>query len=183
MILLNLAVVGALAAGSLALVQDPPGPDTDDCRTATSSEAAARVAADAAVKAHTDALKVAETDDPATADVDESPITEAERATLNPLEGEKLRLAALLDAAIVVRVSECTAPPTSSTPPPPPPVSPPADCDTARELGIPLPIRRGDPRFAPELDRDDDGLACEVNETDPAPSVVVPGGAPNTGRR
>lgn len=182
MILLNLAVVGALAAGSLALTQDPPGPDTDDCRTATSSEAAARVAADAAAKAHTDALASAERDDPAT-EVDEAPITEVERATLNPLEGERLRLSALLDAAVVVRVAECTAPPTSSTPPPPPPVSPPADCDTARELGIPLPIRRGEPRFAPELDRDDDGLACEANETDPAPSVVVPGGAPNTGRR
>ncbi|MBB1035694.1 excalibur calcium-binding domain-containing protein, partial [Dietzia sp. CQ4] len=56
-------------------------------------------------------------------------------------------------------------------PPPPAPVyAPPpapapqatyfANCDAARAAGA-APIMRGEPGYAPKLDRDNDGVACE----------------------
>lgn len=34
------------------------------------------------------------------------------------------------------------------------------NCDAARDAGV-APLRRGDPGYAPHLDRDNDGIACE----------------------
>ncbi|WP_346995778.1 excalibur calcium-binding domain-containing protein [Dietzia sp. SLG310A2-38A2] len=56
-------------------------------------------------------------------------------------------------------------------PPPPAPVYVPppapaqqstyyANCDAARAAGA-APLMRGDPGYAPKLDRDNDGVACE----------------------
>ncbi|MBF6453061.1 excalibur calcium-binding domain-containing protein [Nocardia cyriacigeorgica] len=34
------------------------------------------------------------------------------------------------------------------------------NCDAARDAGV-APLHRGDPGYAPHLDRDNDGIACE----------------------
>lgn len=36
------------------------------------------------------------------------------------------------------------------------------NCDEAREAGV-APINRGEPGYRPELDRNDDGVACETD--------------------
>lgn len=45
------------------------------------------------------------------------------------------------------------------------------DCDAARSAGA-APLRTGEPGYRSELDRDNDGVACESNESKPGP---IPG--------
>jgi hypothetical protein len=213
MILLNLAVVGALAAGSLAFVNPPAetGPTSAACVEATAivearatEVAAAAVAladaetglgeANAQVQAKLEILVAAQAAlSPEATEEELSAFTAAQLAfdaavaalvagTVDPALTEDLSgKRTVLAGAVTAKNTACAAPaPPASTPPAN--VNPPADCDTARELGIPLPIRAGDPRFGAELDDDRDGLACEPGEGEPkAPAVIVPDGAPRTG--
>lgn len=195
-ILLNLAVVGALAAASLTLVAPATTPGQDPCGAAqqqvTQQEERFRGATETVKTRAVELGITAEVIAAAEAAAADSVISDAEKQSLLQQAetsgdakrvnlGDLLLLKAVADAqvgltaAITTRDALCAGEA---------PVSPPADCDTARELGIPLPIRRGDPRFAPELDRDNDGVACEVGEgvREPLPAVIVPNGAPDTGR-
>lgn len=52
-----------------------------------------------------------------------------------------------------------------------------ASCADARLAGV-APIPRGAPGYRDALDRDQDGTACDVSETAPAPTAVQP--APST---
>ncbi|HEX2575741.1 MAG TPA: excalibur calcium-binding domain-containing protein [Aquihabitans sp.] len=72
--------------------------------------------------------------------------------------------------AAPVTAPPVTAPPTAAAPPPPPPTTQAivpfvpsasyANCTEARNAGV-TPLYAGDPGYAPKLDRDGDGIACE----------------------
>ena len=68
-------------------------------------------------------------------------------------------------AATTTTAPPTTAPPTTAPPATAPPQTAPAsvyypNCAAARAAGA-APLHRGDPGYAPHLDRDDDGVACE----------------------
>lgn len=56
------------------------------------------------------------------------------------------------------------------------------DCDAARSAGV-APLHRDDPGYRSELDRDEDGVACESNEPKPAPipDALSPDDSPGSG--
>lgn len=217
-IVLNLAVVGALALGSLALAQDPPpetGPTSPACAEANTALAAAVALT---VEYNPNVYPNDTVPEPQAVTVDLLKLVLADEDLGG---GARTEVEAAI-AAFAARDTACTPPPAPAPkdefdcadfPLPdgrtaqqvydadktdpnrldedgdgkaceaPADVSPPADCDTARELGIPLPIKAGDPRYAADLDDDRDNLACEVGEGKPAspPEVIVPDGAPRTG--
>ena len=51
------------------------------------------------------------------------------------------------------------------------------NCDAAAADGV-YNIPQSDPRYAPGLDRDKDGIACENPETDPSPTPTTPTNPP-----
>ena len=52
-----------------------------------------------------------------------------------------------------------------------------ANCSAVRAASA-APLYQGQSGYRPELDRDGDGVACEVGNTSPAPPAVPPGGSP-----
>lgn len=68
----------------------------------------------------------------------------------------------LLGAALVVLGFTAVVTPTIASAAPPSAVSGTyyKDCDAARAAGV-TPLHRGDDGYAPHLDRDNDGIACE----------------------
>lgn len=58
------------------------------------------------------------------------------------------------------RTTAAFVPLTTEPPPPPVEIVSYANCDAVRAAGA-APIRRGDPGYSTDLDRDGDGIACE----------------------
>ena len=99
------------------------------------------------------------------------PTTERPQTTSTTVRTTTTTTAPTTTAPPTTAAPTTTAPPTTAPRPPPPPTPPPpppppsqsasyANCSEARAAGV-TPLYRGDPGYAPDLDRDDDGIACE----------------------
>ena len=96
----------------------------------------------------------------------EEPVTAAAEPAQEPAQPEPQPVVQPPAQPPAPQAIATTAPEPAPAPAPPPPAPAPArdvyykNCTEARAAGA-APIRRGEPGYRPQLDRDDDGIACE----------------------